>query len=908
MRKATLVLAFAALPVSFVVFAVVTSAGQKPAPPLSVEQRTGDDIGDKALLAPDDEKMSLRIGFADNSQLQMAVLPPDLELNYLSSCLWNRFIMCTSQGSYLYAKTYVGLQVYNITTPTSPTLVAQRYIPTGFYGGGWIDIKGTALYYVDRNALTVFDISTPTNPVQTSSTVVAGRPWAVAHSDFANVIGLALSEDGLTDLDVTNPLMPSILGSYIAPTNSYEIRFIDTVAFLGCDNSLIHVLNVANPASPSFIASLDLFDFPWTMQFWGDRCYVAADNQGIVALNTGDPTAPFVIENYFPNGFAASLEVRNDTIFLPDWHAGFQIVYASPASSGIFNQVGMYTFPGDTVAYAHVKGDFAYLCVWPIGLVTMDITPSTSPTPVDTVDGTGYARGVAINGNYVYVGDSVRGVQVVNISNPASPVVVSATNTAGGARDLYVYNDKLFLADGSAGLMVLDISNPDTAADFGSYDTPGSARGVTVRNDTAFVADAAGGVVILDCTSLPALSLVGSYNTLGAARDVAVKNDLLFVADGANGVVILDISNPVSPILVRTEATPGPVNDVAIKDTILVATCGSAGLRLYNIQEPIPPPIVPILVGVHASSNSFGVDIEGNYAFVASDSGGCYAYNIFIPETPVFAGAGLTAGFSIGVDVENGIVVTGDGFGGMVVRSITGCMDSDLDGDCTAVDNCPLHPNPLQEDFDNDGQGDSCYLPNYLSPLTVVARYAPPSPPSPPNPPGDPNVNLKVIDPDGLYIGADSVSVITNTIGLNANYYQVNGNDSVVIVDPKSGNYTIEVIPEDEVGPSDKYLVGIRIDGTVESVDEAKLVPAQGQRDTVFIFNIPYAFGDADGGRDVNIGDALFIISYIFTAGPDPIPLSSADADCGGDINIGDVLLIIDFIFGGPLPDPGCGP
>jgi len=67
--------------------------------------------------------------------------------------------------------------------------------------------------------------------------------------------------------------------------------------------------------------------------------------------------------------------------------------------------------------------------------------------------------------------------------------------------------------------------------------------------------------------------------------------------------------------------------------------------------------------------------------------------------------------------------------------------------------------------------------------------------------------------------------------------------------------------------------------------------------------------GDTDNGGDVNIGDALAIIDYIF-GGPQPDPpcLPEADADRSGDVNIGDVLLIIDYIFGGPLPDPGCGP
>ena len=60
--------------------------------------------------------------------------------------------------------------------------------------------------------------------------------------------------------------------------------------------------------------------------------------------------------------------------------------------------------------------------------------------------------------------------------------------------------------------------------------------------------------------------------------------------------------------------------------------------------------------------------------------------------------------------------------------------------------------------------------------------------------------------------------------------------------------------------------------------------------------------GDADNGGDVNIGDALHTIEYIFQGGSAAQCSKEADADGGGDINIGDALWIIDYIFQGGGP------
>ncbi len=68
-----------------------------------------------------------------------------------------------------------------------------------------------------------------------------------------------------------------------------------------------------------------------------------------------------------------------------------------------------------------------------------------------------------------------------------------------------------------------------------------------------------------------------------------------------------------------------------------------------------------------------------------------------------------------------------------------------------------------------------------------------------------------------------------------------------------------------------------------------------------------FVCGDADGNGSVSIGDAVYIINYIFAGGPAPSPIAAGDTDCSGSISIGDAVYLINYIFaGGPAPCAGC--
>jgi hypothetical protein len=66
--------------------------------------------------------------------------------------------------------------------------------------------------------------------------------------------------------------------------------------------------------------------------------------------------------------------------------------------------------------------------------------------------------------------------------------------------------------------------------------------------------------------------------------------------------------------------------------------------------------------------------------------------------------------------------------------------------------------------------------------------------------------------------------------------------------------------------------------------------------------------GDVNGDAIVNVGDAIYLINYVFKSGPDPVPaVCAGDVNADSRVNVGDTIYLINFIFkSGPLPLEGC--
>ncbi len=65
--------------------------------------------------------------------------------------------------------------------------------------------------------------------------------------------------------------------------------------------------------------------------------------------------------------------------------------------------------------------------------------------------------------------------------------------------------------------------------------------------------------------------------------------------------------------------------------------------------------------------------------------------------------------------------------------------------------------------------------------------------------------------------------------------------------------------------------------------------------------------GDVNLNGSVNIGDPVYLVNFIFKAGPEPQNLDIANVNCDDRINIGDIVYLVNFIFrGGDVPCADC--
>ncbi|MCP4566750.1 MAG: hypothetical protein GY841_04115 [FCB group bacterium] len=112
-----------------------------------------------------------------------------------------------------------------------------------------------------------------------------------------------------------------------------------------------------------------------------------------------------------------------------------------------------------------------------------------------------------------------------------------------------------------------------------------------------------------------------------------------------------------------------------------------------------------------------------------------------------------------------------------------------------------------------------------------------------------------------------------------------------IVVPPDT--MVIEIYHPDGISPGDTGLVSVQ----ASHMDETYAGEAE-----LLVYWV-HVCGDANGDDAINVGDAVYLINYIFKSGPAPEPLEGGETNCDGAINVGDAVYLINYVFkSGPEP------
>jgi len=270
-----------------------------------------------------------------------------------------------------------------------------------------------------------------------------------------------------------------------------------------------------------------------------------------------------------------------------------------------------------------VEDGYAYV-VEDHGLLIIDISTPSSPSLAGNYSIENETFCVAVEDDYAYVGTD-SGIEIIDVLYPKSPGFAGSYETGDNSVDIVLSDGHAYVSGFWYGLVILDVSDPTSPVSAGNYYVYDAyLNDIAVSGDHAYLTSGihgSSGLDIIDISSFSSPSFEGAYN-IGDALGVAVSDDYVCVggssiSDPDTGVWIFDRDNPSSPELLGNLDT-APAYDIAIKNNYACLANGS-GLVIADISNPSSPAIV----GSHPTgANSYDVDVEGDYAYVASYDNG----------------------------------------------------------------------------------------------------------------------------------------------------------------------------------------------------------------------------------------------------------------------------------------------
>jgi len=477
------------------------------------------------------------------------------------------------------------------------------------------DLVNDTLAYVNAGGgLIILNVKDPGNIAEVGELQTPGLPLFFSVHDTVLCVGE--DEAGVALYSISDLSRPWFLGRCRIPGRSFGTAFDGRYAYVACSDGGVRVVDFVDPGSPGEVAMLPVPSGAVCVELRGGLLYVSARTGGVRVADVSDPLNPCEIGAYELNGsYAQSFRVRDSLLY---------------------------------VAFAES------------GLVVLSVADPTNPARLSSSFGAGWwMDGLAISGDFAYATiANPPQIKVVDVSDPAHPYLVSTYRPprnmafygiAAKASLLYTVLER---SDPKGGFRVIDVSDPASPALAGSFSLPLNTEVVVTVDTFAFAGVKGGGVEVYSIADPSNIYLLGETGDTSRIGRLFVEWPYVYAAIyNSNFFQVIDVSDPRNPVIIGLIDSLGYGHDVAVRSGLAYVSVGEY-LRIIDVSAPAQPTQVAKL---KLPNSAFGLDLSGNYCYVADWYGGIQVVDVSDPTNPVIA-ASCPTPYAAAVD----LVVRGD--------------------------------------------------------------------------------------------------------------------------------------------------------------------------------------------------------------------------------------------------------
>lgn len=467
-----------------------------------------------------------------------------------------------------------GLMRVDITDPFDPGAAGVIALP-GLAQGVAVEqrAEGDLIYVGDGSAGLQIVWSPPGAPLESVGSVsTEGSANGIAlYEHFACV---ATDGRGLVVADVSDPVLPRVVGQHDAPWTCWNVAVAGSVAYVA-DLYSLECVELAN--IPSLVEPISsTYEGGGVDVAVADSiAYLACESQGVQIVSVADPLSPAQLSVVGLPGAVEGVFVRGDYLYTANWGGGLSVTsVADPAHPILLGSASI----GGPAWDLDVEGSYAFVAAY--RLFVVDISDPAHPVVVASVQTSpdSKARRVDVLGSIAYVADETAGLVVVDVSAPLAPVVIRTVAIPGGAFSVAVRENRAFVGGKNKVFYDVDTSAPGSAQITGSL--PLSVYGMRMVIDDRYVYVAsnwAKGMHVVDVVDPMHPAIAGELRTMGGGQGVDLSGGLLYIADQP----YLTIASPHCPSPLSDVADAAPIRRTP---TLAVAPNPSSGDVKFHVQ------------------------------------------------------------------------------------------------------------------------------------------------------------------------------------------------------------------------------------------------------------------------------------------------------------------------------------